>query len=350
MNFSCVLEEIEDREVLTLEYWNIVLLDPEDYVEIIIFLIILFTGVPLNSLIMARIITKQLYTQPSFQLLLNLAIGDLLICLIPLLFNIIAEFRGTISFGNSDYIRCQFCKIAASYVMLNFQTIFTLLFISLDRFVYFKYSIRYDKFVNTKTILAALAGSWLLSFVLTIPPLAGYGEIVLSASCGTIYIRHPTHRRRSIPYIAVSATIHSVVLATLIVTNVWVVCIALKQLKTLKVKPGKVAAVVVEGWDVVPNQSKKEKEVAKKQFRILYIFGGILIVHFATLIPAVILIVVIASGRSVPRFVYTVVLFSITSQATLHPMVEALSLPELRELVTKCWGVCPRKLCTERNT
>ncbi len=335
-NFSCVLGEIRDRETLTLEYWDIELDGEEDYVMIIIYLVILFTGVPLNSLIMTRIIIKQLYKNPSYQLLLNLAICDLLICLVLLLFNTITEFRGSLSFGRSDYARCQVCKIAAFYIMLNFQTIFNLLLISLDRFIYFKYSIRYDSLVNTKTILAALGVVWLLSFVLIIPPLAGYGDIVLSASCGTIFIQHPTHRRRSIPYIAIAIVIHSAVLAALIVTNVWILSIGLKQIKTLRVQP-------TEGWDIEHKDSNRDREVAKKQLRILYIFGAILTVHFLTLIPAMVLVAVVAfSASGVPPAAYTVVLLSITSQATLHPLVEALSLPELRKLITKCRGVCPR--------
>ena len=88
MNGSCVLQDIDDREVFTPEYWHIKLDEARDYTLLILHLLVIFTGMPLNVLVITKILTEQLYPQPTYLLL---AVCDLLVCLIPVLINIIEK-------------------------------------------------------------------------------------------------------------------------------------------------------------------------------------------------------------------------------------------------------------------
>lgn len=335
-NFSCILEEITDREAFTPEYWEIELNTPEDYAVVVIYLVIFFTGVPLNVLIISRIIYKRLYKQPTFILLLNLAVCDLLICLVPILFNIITEFMGMYSFGPTDYIRCNVCKVSTVFIILNFLSTFNLALLSLDRFIFFRFSIKYTIFCTPKRVLLALGVIWTLSILFGIPPLAGYGDVTFSLSCGLVFALSPAHVLRSIPYIVFGVTAHSVVIVILVVTNVWIVHISCKQLKTLKVSP--ICPGPMEGFDMETRIANRDRAILKKQLKLLQVFGAILLVHFLTLIPAILLVIIISIVGDIPPAFYTVVLFSFSSQATLHPLVESFFTPELRKLVTRCCG------------
>lgn len=328
MNYSCVLD---DRDTFTEEFWDLDLDDPQDFTPLILHLIIFFTGVPLNTWIILRIIIKKLYSQPTYMLLLNLAISDLLICLIPVLFNVIFEFAGSKSFGSSNYVRCQVCKIAVIYIILNFQTVFNLSLISLDRFAYFKLSIKYHRIVRTERVGAALVVVWVLSVLLSVPPLAGYGDVVFSTACGMIFVTS-LHVERSIPYIIIGILIHSVGIAILIITNVWIMYIGLKQIRSLRVKP----APKLVGNYFERRMSIIDVDSTVKQFKLFQVFGGILLVHFVTLIPAIVLVGIVLFSGHIPEVFYTFVLFSLIAQATLHPLVEAFFTPELKKVI-KTW-------------
>lgn len=337
MNGSCLTEDIDDRKVFTPEYWDVE--GDRYYIQLVMLLIIFITGVPLNIWIIARIILKKLYSQPTYMLLLNLAVCDLLVCFIPVLLNIIFEGLRSYSFGSTDYVRCQVCKIAVVYVILNYQTIFNLILISLDRLAYFKFSIKYDTMIRTKKVILAMIAIWLVSGLLGIPPLVGYGDIVFSTACGMIFITSP-HRRRSIPYIAVGFATHIIGISILIVTNMWVLYVALKQIqkqkmtKPLPLKEGNYFERRISAYIDV--------NTTMKQIKLFQVFGGILLVHFITLIPAVVVVAMVIVSGHVPSLFYRVVLFSIFAAAPLHPLVEAFFTPELKT-VFKRWCLCLRK-------
>ena len=339
MNGSCVLQDIDDREVFTPEYWHIKLDEARDYTLLILHLLVIFTGMPLNVLVITKILTEQLYPQPTYLLLLNLAVCDLLVCLVPVLINIISGFRGTYSFGDSDYTRCQMCKLGVIYIILNFQTLFTLTLISLDRLAYFRLSIKYHRIVRIERISIALAVTWVISFLFGIPPLAGYGDIVFSTMCGMIFVNPVIHVSRSIPYIIVGFITYVTCMFVLVLANIWVICIGLKQIQSLRVKP----VPKMTGNYFERRMSIIDIHATVRQFKIFQVFGGILVVHFVTLIPAIVLVCIRLFSGYMSQTLYSFVLFSLIAQASLHPLVEAFFTPELKKIITKCFKVCKRR-------
>lgn len=334
LNGSCVLETIVDRNTLTPLYWDFDLQQQknEAYARTILQLLIFLTGVPLNLYVICKILWKRLFTQPTYLLLLNLAVADLLACLVSLPFNIASGFVGHFSFGNSDYIRCQVCKISAFFVLLTNLSFFNLALISLDRFAFFKIPLRYNVIITAKKTALALLGIWVLSTALVIPHLFGYGDVSFSTSCGFIFTA-PNHIKRSIVSLIVSSIVFSAVMLVLIITNVWIVCIALKQIKaTSKAENIQLQPISDEAQtnEQLKGKKAKEKKLAKKQFKLFKVFGGILLVDIITLLPAIALVIALVFTTSVPTGFWLFVLICIMSQVTFHPLVEAFLTPKLR--------------------
>ena len=386
--FSCDLDDDILRSTVTPEAWNILLVRPGDYAELPLYVVIFITGLPLNIFIIVRLVYKKLYKQSTFLLLLNLAICDFLVCIIPIFNNIIRSIVGQRSFGETDFTRCHVCKIAVFFIILNFLSTFNLALISIDRFIYFKFSISYNKICSSKRMLIAVIIMWTVSILLGIPPLAGIGDVVFAASCGLVFIT-PSHLLRGIPFIGIAILLHSIVFGILVVTNVWVVIIGCKQLHKTKIKPmgstttgslgGKTPRRIKSpssrelhragsrasqqlkslespgssqdgGFSFERRKASKERAIFRKQLKLLQVFGGILAVHFVTLIPALILISVLTYAGSIPPELYTFVLFSISSQATLHPLVESFITPELRNIFTDCCKRCKQKRKMKKRT
>ena len=103
---SCVSGQILDRDSLH-SHWRD--LHVSVYWGVAAYILILLIGVPLNLYIITVIAYKRLYSVPTYLLLLNLGITDLLMC--PFIaYQVITQLRGEISFGPTNYIRCQVCS------------------------------------------------------------------------------------------------------------------------------------------------------------------------------------------------------------------------------------------------
>ena len=333
-----------DRESLTPEIWRVAQVTPGDDARLPLNIIVFVTGIPLNIFIIARVVYKKLHKQPTFTLLLSLAVADLLACLSPVLFNIIVDLQGE-RFRNlvdTDYLRCQLCKLSVFFIISNFAATLTLGLISIDRFIYFKFSINYDKICSRKKVVIAVVTSWVASVTIGIPPLAGPGDYIFASLCGFVFLS-TSHLLRGTPYIIFTLAIQTIVVITLVVTNVWVLVIGCKQLHKNKVKViGSQAKSSLE-----MRVAKREREIFRKQLKLMQIFGGILGIHIVTLIPAFVMVPILAFAGSIPPDLYTVALFALGAQAALHPLVESLFTPELRKVVTKC---CRRGKSVKRES
>lgn len=373
LNVSCVLDELPDRDTLS-SHWTD--LFRADYVASAALVLIFLAGVPLNCYILAQILHKRLYSNPTYLLLLNLGFVDLLTCLIPILFNIVLSFNGEISFGRSDYTRCQVCKIVTAYILLTLQSAYNLALISVERLIFFRSPLQYSSLVTSKRVLLALLVIWFISIAFTIPPLAGYGDLAFSVSCGYIFLTTP-HLDRSLVYLFVCATFQGIVVIVLVVTNIWIVVIAMKSTRRVKgirvtpyesaksrnsrISPFQSTKTSKSRSDhVSPFQSAKSRnsqnstiftshveqqvdlvrrrlsrEVAKKQLRLCQVFGSIILVNIVTLIPAFVLIIVTVSVSFMQPTFAVFVQISVFSQVVLHPLVEISLALELRRVIVK---------------
>lgn len=143
----------------------------------VLILLFFLVGVPSNLVVIISILKKRLYRLPTHILLLNLAISDLLVCLFVMPFTIIAAFAGGYIFGSSDYIRCRVCEGSVVFTALTFFSVCILSLISVDRFIFIKFSLYYEKWVTRRKIFIIITILWLLSLFVSLLPLFGFGEI-----------------------------------------------------------------------------------------------------------------------------------------------------------------------------
>lgn len=313
-------------------------------------MLIFVTGLPLNLYIIIAILYKRLYTQPTYLLLLNLGIVDLFACFIPILFAIITGLRGEISFGESDYIRCQVCKLIGGYVLvINLQS-FSICLLSLERLIFFVSPLRYRNSITSRRTGVALVIIWLLSIALTIPPLYGYGDLAFAMWCGYIFLT-PPHASRSLIYLCVCAVYGAAEVVFLVLSNVWIACIAVKSMnkvKGLRITPNPSQASRIMHGDTFAQYAaykrKMSRDIAKKQLRFFQVFGSLLLVNFVTILPAIILVVVTIVTLEIPGGFVAFVHIAQMSQVTLHPIIETSIAPELRKVVVSHCRFCPTKI------
>jgi hypothetical protein len=334
-NGSCIVEGMDKTTgILTEEHWDYSLQGTEDetYVSASIFILFFVIGVPLNLYVLWKILKKSLFSDPTYMLLINICVTDLVMCFVSILFNISMGFNGHSSFGKSDYTRCQVCKIAVVFSMVNVVSALNLVLLSLDRCLYFTMPLRYPRLVTKFRTNVAIALIWCVGVALYVPVLvSGHGDVALSVSCGYIFTTSE-HIRRSYAHLAVTGFLFIAAIVVIVVTNVVIICVVCKQQK----KSDSMEMVVI-GAGGRPQQSQvgeRLKREAARQLKLLKVCGSILGVNFVTLIPATVLVVSIPF-TTLPTWYYTLVLLCLSARVVLQPLVEAFLTPEIH-----CTGPC----------
>ncbi|XP_006818553.1 5-hydroxytryptamine receptor 6-like [Saccoglossus kowalevskii] len=128
--------------------------------------------VALNSLaIVSFVVFSSLRDKSSDFLILNLAVTDLLLGLLVLPFSIARKMQGEWYFGSVT------CKLWRSFdVCLCLQTLWTAMFISVDKYVYTSHPQRYTVIVTTMRLRIIIVSSWCVavafSFILNMTDIA----------------------------------------------------------------------------------------------------------------------------------------------------------------------------------
>lgn len=328
------------------------------------YILLFLIGVPLNIYILAVVIYKKLYRQPTFLLLCNLAITDLHLCLGPLLFNTITVLNKQGSFGSNDFVRCHICKVGATFVIFSSSTSFTLMLLSIDRLIFFKTPLKYEKFVTVRRVFMACVVEWVTSLAISLPTLGGYGDFIYSLVCGPVFLT-AFHIQRGIVYVIVSTPISIGATTILVVCNAWMVILAVKvyrkvkKIGTMSVTPASDSKEKDEssgGFRRTASTRRKWKsrwgmEVARKQCAFLRTFGAIIVVDFVSLIPIFVLGALYIFTGEVPVGLVIFVIVAIYSQTISHPILQVLFAPELRKLMFQCKWLKSSKLgkCTVFN-
>lgn len=332
-NATCVLDELSDGGKGLSSHWAE--LYHGSLSGIITQLAMLVFGVLLNFQILLLAIFKRLYTHSTFLLLLNLVIVDICICLIPITFNISIGFAGGYSFGNSDYVRCQVCKIAAVFVMLKLLSSFNLALLSMDRFTFF--FMPFNKETNHaimakyKLTILGLAGAWLLSAGLVVPPLVGYGDVVFFVPCGLVFLT-TSHVNRSGPFLIAAGICGLMVVVIIVASNAWILFNIMNVVKEMKRVVHPEHAEGGEESTNDPTTNEANKIAAKREIRLYLVFVCILLVDLSTYFVAVLTALIIITFDNVTTFrLLGLALIAVLSQTIMHPLTETYLIPEFRE-------------------
>lgn len=351
---SCEDANISGNSI-TPEYWDTASISQDFRMSSLavatILLLFLVIGLPSNVILIVSIISKHLYREPTHILLLNLAIADLLVCLLFMPFGIVSGYAGSFVFGNSDKMRCQVCQFGLVYTALSVASLNILGLISIDRFVFIKYPLHYGRYITTTTTVLAIAFVWFYSAAQSVLPLFGFGQIryTYSACMCQLYLDGSTNLTKNIYYVVLLVLLGLIPVAVMIVSNTWIIVIVNVHIKKLYV----IRRSLGNRRQLRNHQLSIRKEVTKsknrKQLGVLRAFGMIFIANLITWLPLILLTVFsfTVDETSIPIVIYVLVFLSFISHSILHPIIEGCFIPELRtsfkKIVCSCKDKCLRK-------
>ena len=297
----------------------------------------LLVGTALNLLVMATIFKKHLHTQPTFILLLNLAVTDFLLCLLVMPFHIIAGFAGEFIFGNTDDIRCQVCKTGAILTILVSQSLFSLSLISVDRLLFIKRPLRYHKIVTWRWICAAVVVIWGVSIAISLPPLFGMGQINYSYTLSHCIV--DPHINSS--YIIMLVLVALIPLTILTICTMWVACIAQRHLRAVYKTTLSLSSPLEKKkfTDSIYKRVKRKK--SRLQFHLVRVFGAIIIANIVTWLPMLCWIcagIALPSREDIPLPFKTVAFLTFLIQPVVHPLLEASLISDLKPQLSRLVG------------
>ena len=319
----------------------------------IVFIIFMLIGVPWNLAVIVTILRKCLFLQPAIMLLLNLAITDFLLCLVAMPFNVIPAIAHEYIFGDTDYVRCQFCQINGVVTnTLLLMSVYNVALLSLDRFLYVKKPLKYEEVVTVKRVVVVLVICWVLFILFCLLPVFGVGEVSLGSVVSTCTINFSEYGP-NLPYIIfwvfiIAASV--LPLLILLITNIWMLCIIRKSVLKKYHRARENMFDVRQGGRKLSVQSIKLKKKHKTdQLRVLQIFGAILCASILTWMPAFVSVIVLAS-RVIVFWLIAFGHISISSQAVIHPILQVVFLRDIRIEITKPYRYLKRKLCKHSST
>ena len=327
---------------VTPEYWDSHDIS-DDYRNSSIFtavtmLLFLLIGLPGNAVIIVTIVKKRLYRQITHILVLNLAIADFLLCLVTMPLTVVAGFAGGYIFGSSDHTRCGVCQIG---VLLTFFSVFSvkmICLISLDRFIFVRFPLYYDRFVTKKKVVVIVLVLWLIAVLEAIPPLFGFGEIKYAFSQSSCYLNFFPKFRRGLYYSFILIALSVLPVVVTIVTTIWVACIARKQVR--KIYGTRTGSTNHEPTEDQAAVKRNKKKMMRKQLMLIRAFGSILVGNIIIWSPVVVFSVVFLTVDrfSIPLGIYTCTYISFVMHAVLHPIIEGCFIPEIKAAFVKLLG------------
>jgi len=228
MNVSCRIDLLSTNSV-TPEWWEISEDRKTAALSTAVFtLLFIITGLPSNILIISSILYRRLYREPTHILLLNLAVTDLLVCVCVMPFTVVSGFAGGFVLGGSDSVRCEWCKTGVIFVGLGLVSLHTLALLSVDRFVFIKFPLKYDLHVTWRKAVLCVGILWIVSILLAVPPVFGFGNVVFFGNVATCTI---SPRSEDIGYLVFLLAESCFPFGAFIVANTWLVCIVQKHIR-----------------------------------------------------------------------------------------------------------------------
>lgn len=334
-NFSCF--NLSNPGSLTQVVWSlepVVLSDePTRYiVTVVCFLFILF-GIPWNLTVLLIIITKKIYSEePAAVMLLNLALTDLFLCIYIIPFNLVPGITGEFKFGSSDKARCEVCQTGVIFVILLLVLLNNFAVMSVDRLIYIKWAIHYYRIMRPWKLIVFILVSWIVSTVVAIPPVFGFGELQFSTAVGFCTIKFSGNGKftKNIYYLIVVLFFILVPLGILGVTNTWVIFIAQKHVRKL-----------YADTKAQKKQFRKSfyQAIKKKhnnvQINFVKMYAAIFITFIVTWTPIVIRLLIGVGNEGLEfdaavRVLASVAYIMLLSQVMVYPSLMAVLVPEVR--------------------
>ena len=294
-----------------------------------IILFFIAVGLPWNVMVLITVLKKRLYHQPAIMLLLNLVLTDILMLTTNLPLITVTGIAGEYLFGSTDKVRCQFCSAGFfSAVILIIDSIFVVALMALDRFLFIYKPLEYERKATPRRTLVAIGVIAMLSFAIglfsyVIPEAINFKPSTL---CCTPNNLNPV-------YIILVITVSCIALTVIIVCNIWVIYIVLKNINMVY----KVRRSLCNKEKESYSQSQSgilRKKSHKKQLHLFRVFGGLLLSNTIALVP-IILVEMTRLFSTPPIPIYSLAHILFLSQIAVHPILETTLISDVRKPLKK---------------
>ena len=318
----------------------------------------ILVGLPNNLLIVVSIWRQHLYREPTYILLLNLALIDLLLCFFLMPSPVVSGLAGEFVFGRNDVTRCKVCQMGIVLPLFVELTIHTLVLLSLDRLIFIKYPLKYHKFVTAKRVIIIVFIIWTSNIVISTFPLFGFGDLVYVHNLATCVpdIDGETKLTKKIYFPVLLAFGFFISLFVLFVATIWVGFIVQKHIKKRFIALKKNISI---NEDEFINEIKERMAKTKnmKHLQLIKVMASISVANIITWIPFIIYLPYsfFKSSTNTPN---VIVYISIIAAVAVHPVIQVSLVPELRKHFVAFYNIClccfsksrPRKLssCIEK--
>ncbi len=342
-NFSCSDYSLS-RVAITEEEWMVQLRGPGHDESITALamcqLIISVIGSVWNTIVLAVILLKKKFKDPTYVLLMNLVVVDLLVCMFVLPFNIKSAITREFSIGHSDYTRCILCQAIGIILMaLIFVSSFTLSFLSLDRLVYIKWPFKYKHHVKPKRALILNVLIWIISITVTMPPVFGFGEIEFLSTLSLCSPLTEGHSRFSdnIYYFVFLILVGLLPFLMGLVANTWILILACKFINRNR------QCQYGNGINGEANHdTARNNECQDKKIHLAQVFGALFLVDIVPWLPILVtpLVQAVLRNKDVPIVLYVVLYLSVVSLSAIHPALETCLVGKARDVIYKSLCCC----------
>ncbi len=328
-SYSCSDWSNLSIDSVTVEYWDVDSEPEKTHAAITAAFTLLFlaAGLPSNLLIVTAIVRLRLFKEPTYILLLNLTVSNVLTCVLVMPFTIVAGFAGGFKFGGSDVVRCAFCQFQLVYSIFTTFSFHILVLLALDRFIFIKYPFQYHQWITRWRTTCIVLVLWAFCTLLALLPLFGIGNFEFRyhiASCN-LQLAAGWMLSKNIYYTIALLVESAILLVVLIGSNVWIVCIVQRHLYRMYSSKN-------SQWmkDV---KERLDGAKSKKQLQLVKVFVSTFVAHSVTWLPVMIRIIgtaVSGSDEFFPGWFYVFVSLSLVSYTIVHPLILIATIPDIR--------------------
>jgi hypothetical protein len=289
-------------------------------------------------------VKQRLYTQPTIILLLNLAITDLILLVLQCPMMIVVGLRGEYIYGSSDRIRCMVCKTGVVLLISILNSTFTITLMSIDRFLFIYKPLRYKLYVTKWRTAAVTVTAWFIAAAISAIPFTKFGDFVYSR---VIACALDVNLENSYYPILILITIF-VAAVPVIVCNLWICCIVQRNIRAIY----KVKSSLKTTEEYVEFRKNLKKKQHKKERHLCKVFS-IMLCSNISWIPLSVMILLALLKMTEIEDLGSALLFFILSQVTLHPIIEAMLIKEVRlplkNFLLCCCKSIKTKMISSRN-
>ena len=287
-------------------------------------------------IIMTYILKFRLLKEPANIFLFNLAIVDFMVTITIMLYTVIILAASKFVFGNSDFARCTACDAFGFFFdVLIAVSNHTLVALSFDRFILLAKPLRYKAIVTTWKAVVVMVVIWVVSLLIGLPPLLGFGQYEFNGRLGACLPRFSGERNgfKNLSYLILAVADILICLLLLLLTNVWTYKIITKFLQRSLVRRRSFR-------DTPAGQTAEDDRFQKQQQQLLKVFSALFVAHLVSWSPFIIVILIL-SGLSadqvtkIPNVIFVLGWLAYLTHPVLLPIIETFFVKDLRYQVRK---------------